>query len=241
MAVPSSTAHHRRATEQRSWGSAVGNLLVKTTAGLLTLIMSLALVLFLSAGSLRFWQAWLYLVVFALCVILITAYLAAYDRALLARRVRGGPAAERERRQQVISGLANVFFLGLFVVAGLDARFRWSAVPPAVSVAADLFVIAGFAIVFLTFRANSYTSAVIEVAEEQQLIDRGPYGVVRHPMYAGAVLLLLATPVALGSWLGIPCTLPLILAIIARLVEEERYLRANLRGYEAYRERVRYR
>jgi len=216
-------------------------LLVKATVGLLALIGSLALVLFLSAGSPQFWQAWLYLAVFALCVLLITAYLAAYDRALLARRVAAGPAAERERRQQVISGLANVFFLGLFVVAGLDARFGWSAVPPAASVAADLLVVAGFGIVFLTFRANSYASAVIEVAETQTLVDRGPYGVMRHPMYAGALLLLLATPVALGSWVGVSCTLPLILAIVARLLDEERYLRANLRGYEAYCARVPYR
>ena len=216
-------------------------LLLRAAVGVCTLIVTLALALFLSAGSLRFWQAWLYLAVFALCVILITAYLAAFDRALLARRVAAGPTAERELRQQVISGLANVCVLALFVVAGLDARFGWSAMPPAVSVAAAPFVIAGFGIVFLTFRANSYTSAVIEVADGQPLVDRGPYGLVRHPMYAGAVLLLLATPVALGSWVAISCALPLILVIVVRLTEEERYLRVHLSGYEAYRARVPYR
>ena len=216
-------------------------LTLRATVGLCTLLASLALVLLVSAGSLRFWRAWAYLSVFALCVVLITAYLAAHDRALLARRVAAGPAAERERRQRVISAVAGVFFLALFAVAGLDARFGWSAVPPAVSVGAELFVVAGFGIVFLTFRANSYTSATIEVTAGQPLIDHGPYALVRHPMYAGAVVLLLATPLALGSWIAIACALALVVAIVARLVAEERYLRARLPGYEAYRARVPYR
>lgn len=216
----------------------VGNLLVKATVGCITLIASLALVLFIAAGSLRFWRAWLYLAVFALSVLVITTYLVAYDRALLARRVAAGPTAERERGQRVISGIANVLFLGLFVTAGLDARFGWSRVRPAPSIIAELFVLAGFGIVFLTFRANSYTSAVIEVAAEQPLVDRGPYALVRHPMYAGVVLLLLATPVALGSWPAVPCALALVLTVVVRLLREERYLRVHLEGYEAYRARV---
>lgn len=99
----------------------------------------------------------------------------------------------------------------------------------------------GFAVVFLTFRANSFTSATVRVAEGQPLVDRGPYAVVRHPMYAGALLMLAVTPVALGSWWAELAVVPLVAAIAARLLDEERYLGAHLAGYEDYRRRVRYR
>ncbi|HEU4630640.1 MAG TPA: isoprenylcysteine carboxylmethyltransferase family protein [Gemmatimonadaceae bacterium] len=216
-------------------------LLLRAAAGLGALLASLALVLFLAAGSPRFWQAWLYLAVFALCAALITVDLVVRDPALLARRVSAGPTAERERSQQVISAVAGALFLALHVVAGLDARFGWSAVPVAASLVAGLVMAAGFGVVLLTFRANSYTSATVQVAAGQALVDRGPYGIVRHPMYAGALLLVIATPVALGSWVALACVVPFALAIAARLLDEERYLRAHLRGYEAYRTRVPYR
>jgi protein-S-isoprenylcysteine O-methyltransferase Ste14 len=219
----------------------MNNLFVRTFLGFAFLMLVLALALFLPAGSLRFWQAWVYLADFAGCTILITAYLMRYDQNLLARRVRGGPAAETQKSQQVIQSLASVFFIALFIVPGLDFRFHWSNVPPAVSWIADGFVVLGFYIVFLVFRENSYTSATIEVSGEQKVISSGPYAVVRHPMYAGAFLLLLATPLALGSWVSIPLPIPIILVIIVRLLDEEKFLFANLSGYEAYRQKVRYR
>ena len=217
------------------------NLLVKTFLGFAFLMLVLALALFLPAGSLRFWQAWVYLADFAGCTILITAYLMRNDRELLARRVRGGPTAETQKSQQVIQGLASLFFIALYIVPGLDYRFHWSYVAPVVSWVADAFVALGFYIVFLVFRENSYTSATIEVSGEQQVISSGPYAVVRHPMYAGAFLLLLATPLALGSWVSIPLPIPVILVIIVRLLDEEKFLSANLSGYEVYRQKVRYR
>jgi protein-S-isoprenylcysteine O-methyltransferase Ste14 len=217
------------------------NLYVSTFFGFAFLMLVLALALFLPAGSLSFWQAWVYLADFAGCTILITAYLMRNDQDLLARRVRGGPTAETQRSQQIIQSLASLFFIALFIIPGLDFRFRWSNVPPAVSWVADGFVALGFYIVFLVFRENSYTSATIEVSGEQRVISSGPYAVVRHPMYAGAFLLLLATPLALGSWVSIPLPIPVILVIIVRLLDEEKFLSANLSGYEAYRQKVRYR
>lgn len=216
-------------------------LMKKAIGGFLFLMLALALALLLSAGSWRFWQAWGYLAVTAMCTILITAYLAKYDPILLASRVKGGPTAERQRSQQIIQGLAGIFYFGLFVVAGLDFRFHWSAVPPLLSVLADGFIVVGNFIVYRVFKENSYTSATIEVAEEQTVITTGPYRVVRHPMYAGAVVMLLVTPPALGSWVALACVAPLILAIIVRLLNEERFLVANLAGYAAYRQQVRYR
>jgi protein-S-isoprenylcysteine O-methyltransferase Ste14 len=219
----------------------MSNLFLKTFLGFAFLMLVLALALFLPAGSLLFWQAWVYLADFAGCTILITIYLMRNDRELLARRVRGGPTAETQKSQQVIQGLASLFFIALYIVPGLDYRFHWSHVSPIISWVADAVVALGFYIVFLVFKENSYTSATIEVSGEQEVISSGPYAVVRHPMYAGAFLLLLATPLALGSWVSIPLPIPVILVIIARLLDEEKFLSANLSGYEAYRQKVPYR
>ncbi len=219
----------------------MGNLILKSILGLAFLMLIMAGALFVPAGSLSFWQAWVYLAVFMLCSLFITVYLIKYDEKLLARRIKAGPVAERQQRQQLIQSLASLFFIGLFIVAGLDHRFHWSEVPPAVSVISDLFVALGFLVVFLVFRENSYTSAIIEVSNEQKVIASGPYSMVRHPMYAGASLLLIFSPLALGSWVALPFVLPLLLVIVTRLLEEEKYLLANLRGYEAYRQSVRYR
>jgi protein-S-isoprenylcysteine O-methyltransferase Ste14 len=114
-------------------------------------------------------------------------------------------------------------------------------VPPVVSWISDGVVVLGFFIVFLVFRENRYTSAVIEVTNEQKVITTGPYSVVRHPMYAGAILLLLFTPLALGSWIAIPFPFPLFLVVAFRSLEEEKFLLVNLSGYAAYCQKVRYR
>lgn len=216
-------------------------LLVQAFAGLAFLLFVLALAIFLPAGSLAYWPAWVYLAVFGGSTVLITAYLMRRDRALLERRVRGGPVAEARRSQQVIQSLASLFFVAIYIVSGLDHRFGWSNVPVWLSLAADVLAALGFYIVFLVFRENTYTSATIEVAGGQKVISTGPYGVVRHPMYAGAFLLMLFTPLALGSWAALPLPLPLMAVIILRLLDEEKVLSADLPGYEEYRQKVRYR
>ena len=141
----------------------------------------------------------------------------------------------------MIQGLASLFFIGLYVVSGLDRRFGWSHVAPAASLVSDALVALGLFIVFLVFRENTYTSAIIEVSSEQRVVSSGPYSLVRHPMYSGAMLLLIFTPLALGSWIGAPFAIPVIAVVIARLLSEERFLRSRLSGYEEYRRRVRYR
>jgi protein-S-isoprenylcysteine O-methyltransferase Ste14 len=217
------------------------NLFIRSLAGLLFLVGILALALFWSAGTFNFWQAWLYLAVFAACIILITGYLIAYDRRLLQSRLNVGPAAETQRSQQIIQGFASLFFLGLYIVPGFDRRFGWSHIPPLISLLSDAMVVLSLFIVFLVFRANTYTSAIVEVAGGQKVVTTGPYSVVRHPIYSGAMVLLLFTPVALGSWVGVPFAVPLILVIAARLLSEEKFLQTNLDGYEGYRRTVRYR
>lgn len=217
------------------------NLTLKSILGLAFLVLVLALALFLPAGSLNFWQAWLFLAVWTVCVSLITAYLVKNDPRLLASRVQVGPTAETQRSQQFIQSLASLFFIGIFIIPGLDFRYGWSHVPAALSLVADAFVALGFFIVFRVFRENTYTSAVIEVADQQKVISTGPYRLVRHPMYAGAILLLVFSPLALGSWVALPFPIPLILTVAVRAREEEKFLAANLPGYAEYRQKVPYR
>jgi len=218
----------------------MNNLIVRTVLGFAFLMLVLALALFLSAGSLSFWQAWVYLSVFAGCTILITAYLIKNDRELLEGRVQAGPVAETQRSQQIIQSLASLFFIGLFIVPGLDFRFGWSNVAPVVCLSSDGLVALGFYFVYLVFRENSFTRATIDVSVGQKVVSTGPYAVVRHPMYAGAMFLIIFTPLALGSWVALPFSIPLILVIVARLLDEERFLKANLSGYEEYCQKVRY-
>ena len=217
------------------------SLLARSLAGLAFLLIVLGVVMFGSAGTLHFWRAWLYLAVFGGASALVTGYLYRHDRRLLDSRTRAGPVAETQRSQQWIQSLASLCFIGLFVVAGLEVRRGTPALPWVFSVLAEGFVALGFWIVFRVFRENSFASAVIEVRSEQRVVTTGPYALVRHPMYTGASLLLLATPPALGSWRPLPFALALVLVIALRAVSEEKTLRDRLPGYEAYLAAVRFR
>ena len=217
------------------------NLVAQTVLGLVGLTLFMALALFGPAGTLGYWQAWLYLLVFGTATLVITMDLWRRDPALLARRVKGGPIAETRKSQQRIQAFSSVAFLALLVVPSLDHRFAWSRVPLSIILAGDLLVALGFCIVLLVFRVNTFTASTVEVAKEQTVVAAGPYALVRHPMYAGALLILLATPLALGSWWGL-LAFPLMLASIAgRLLDEERLLCGSLPGYAEYAARVRYR
>ena len=212
-------------------------VIVRAILGLAFLLAVLAAATFIPAGTLAYWQAWVFLAVFGTAVIAITIDLARRDPALLARRVHAGPIAEKTRKQQVIQGVASLAFMATFVIAGLDRH----TVPAAVAVLGDTGVALGLWIVFRVFRANTFTSAIIDVEREQTLVTTGPYAHVRHPMYAGALLMMLATPLALGSWWALLAVLVLGAVIVARLLDEERLLATKLPGYGPYRERVRYR
>jgi protein-S-isoprenylcysteine O-methyltransferase Ste14 len=213
----------------------------RALTGLTQFVLIIGALLFGSAWSLRYWQAWLFLAVFGASVTAITVYLLRNDTALLERRLRAGASAEKEKSQKIIQAVANIFFLSLIIVPGLDHRFSWSHLPVWLSVAGDGLVVIGLSIVFLVFRENTYTSGVIEVAPDQRVISTGPYRIVRHPMYAGAFVMIFGVPLALGSTWGLLCCLPLMAAIVMRLKDEERYLVRHLAGYAEYLERTRYR
>ncbi len=219
----------------------VSNLAKQTVFGFVLLAVILGIALFGAAGRLDYWQAWVYLVVFMGSSALITVYLWRESPQLLARRVNAGPTAEKQRSQQVIQLVASIAFLGCLVVPGLDHRVGWSNVPTYVVVLGDILAGVGFLIVFLVFKQNAFTAATIEVAADQKVISSGPYAIVRHPMYAGALVLLFGTALALGSWWGLVPFVVMTLTIAARLLDEEGFLTKNLAGYGDYCQRVRYR
>ncbi len=200
-----------------------------------------ALLLFVPAGTPRYWQAWAYLAVFFGASGVITRYLVNNDPALLRRRLRGGPTAEKETSQKIIMSFTSVFYVALLVVSALDHRFGWSSPPAFLTIAADVLIMLGLYIVFLVYRENSFASATIEVAADQRVISTGPYAVVRHPMYAGGFLYLLATPLALGSWWGLLAVAALAPFFAWRLFDEERVLTEKLPGYADYCSKLRWR
>lgn len=212
--------------------------MTRAIAGLAFLLGVLAAALFVPPWTLDFWQAWLFLGVFAALTIAITIDLARRDPALLARRTKAGPTAEPTRTQQLIQSLASLAFIAIFVSAGLDRRWGWSHVPVAVVIAGAALVAIGLGLVGWVFRANTYASAVIDVEQGQQLVTTGPYAIVRHPMYSGASVMLAGTPLALGTWFAVGPVAVLIAVIVWRLLDEERTLVADLPGYADYRAKV---
>jgi protein-S-isoprenylcysteine O-methyltransferase Ste14 len=216
-------------------------LLERAFAGFIFLFAVIAAVFFGSAGTLHDERAWSMLAVFFGCAGVITVWLWFKDKALLERRVKAGPGSEPDPMQNIVQALAGIVFLATFAVPGLDRRFGWSHVPSAISLAGDAMIAVGFLIVFLTFRENTFTAGTVEIAEGQHVIDSGPYAVVRHPMYAGALVMIAGIPLALGSWWGLVPAALLVPVIVWRLIREEALLAANLPGYGDYRDRVRYR
>ena len=217
------------------------SLYVRAWLSLAVLALIMGLLLFIAAGTVRYWQAWIYLLLFFGLSAVITLDLMRHDPALLERRMKGGPTAERRPLQRFIMLGVSLGFIGLLVVPALDFRFKWSAVPLAGVVIGDALFALGFGFIARVYRENTFTSATIEVADGQRVIATGPYAIVRHPMYASALLYLVGTPLALGSYWGLLAVAFMLPFLIWRLVDEERLLAQDLRGYTDYQKRVRYR
>jgi protein-S-isoprenylcysteine O-methyltransferase Ste14 len=213
----------------------------KALAGLSRWLVVLALLFFGSAWSVQFWEGWIYIAIMAAASIAIIAYLAHYDQALLERRLNAGPGAEKESSQQRIQAVTSMVGLALLLLPGFDHRWHWSQVPTALVALGNVCFALGFILIFLVFRENSYSSGTVEVAQDQRVVSTGPYALVRHPMYSGAILMFLATPLALGSWWALIPAVALSVMIVVRLLDEERFLAINLPGYAAYTSQVRYR
>ena len=216
-------------------------LYLKAIGGLAILFLVMASLLFLPARTFAYWQAWVLLAVYFSASIAISLYLITSDPALLARRMSGGPFAEKEPAQRVIMSITSLAFVGLLVLPAIGHRLRWSELSPGAALAGDVLVLLGWLGIFFVFRENSFSSATIELASDQRVISTGPYAWMRHPMYAAALVMLLGIPIALGSSWGVLIVVAMLPVLIWRLLDEERFLVRNLPGYAEYQRRVRYR
>ena len=201
----------------------------------------LGLLLFLPAGGLDFWQGWVFWALFAIATASSTAYFLRHDPRLIERRKRAGPLAEQRQSQKRIMVAAMAFSLALMVVPGLDHRWLWSNVSVPLVLLSDVAVALGYLIVFLTLKENSFAASTVTVEADQRVISTGLYAQIRHPMYTGGSAMILATPLALGSYWGLLPAAALVATIVVRLLDEERFLLTDLNGYDAYCARVRYR
>jgi protein-S-isoprenylcysteine O-methyltransferase Ste14 len=201
----------------------------------------MALMLFVPAWTVRFWEAWVFWLLFSVLSALVTAHFLKSDPGLVESRLKAGPSAEHEKSQKIIQTLTAILWCTLIIVPGIERHFHSSRIPVALVLFGDVLVAVGYYIIFLALRENRWAASIIEVQPGQRVISTGPYGIVRHPMYSGAVLMILATPLALGSLWAFVCAVLLCGMIAARLLDEERYLSRNLPGYDEYRRRIRYR
>ena len=211
------------------------------TSAILGLMLFAALV-FVPAGTLRYWQAWVFLAVFAVCTLGPSIHLAVHYPAALDRRMKVGPTAETRPAQRLIIVGAWLMFVLIVVVSVLDWRMGWSSVPVWAVIVGDVLVAAGLLSTQLVVVQNNYAGASIRIEEGQPLVSTGLYSVVRHPMYSAALVMTVGIPPALGSWWGllvVAATFPPV--FVARILDEERALTAELAGYPQYRARVRYR
>jgi protein-S-isoprenylcysteine O-methyltransferase Ste14 len=204
-------------------------------------VLVLAALAFIPAWTIRYWQAWVFIVVFVVSTNAVGIYVALTDPALVKRRRKAGPTKEQRPAQRVLALLLIVSCNALVVVSALDHRFGWSQLPPIVSVVGDLLFGLGVFILLLVFRANTYGGASVEVVEGQTVISTGPYAIVRHPMYVAAVVMAAGVPLALGSWWGLLAVVAVIAVLVGRILDEEALLCSDLAGYAEYTQQVRYR
>lgn len=216
-------------------------LLLRSIASLVFVHGLVAALLFGAARTVAWLDAWVFLVEFGVINTLVMGWLWRHDRALLRRRLVAGPLAERSHTQRLLQLLVNLGFVALFVVAGFDHRTLWSDVPLTQVLTGDALVAVGLGIVFAVFRENPFTAAIVDVVADQRVVVSGLYAYMRHPMYLGALVMLVGTALALGSYLALLPVAALALVIVLRLFDEERVLTERLDGYADYRRMVRYR
>jgi protein-S-isoprenylcysteine O-methyltransferase Ste14 len=216
-------------------------LIVQSIGTFLGGALLLGLLLFLPAGTFNYWQAWLFIVVFMITMSVFGIYFSVHDPDLVERRKQAGPGAEQSTLQKVVATLAFGSLLGLVAFCGLDRRFGWSHVPPFVAWGGDALVVLSFVMFYLVGKVNSFASSNIRVEDHQQVVSTGPYALVRHPMYVGALVMCIGTALGLGSWWALAFLAITIPVLIVRIIDEEKVLAKGLPGYADYEQRVRYR
>jgi protein-S-isoprenylcysteine O-methyltransferase Ste14 len=216
---------------------------MNTPVRVLGAILLFLLLLFVPAGSLNFWQGWVYLAIVMGSSLLIMLYLRCYDPELLRRRLE---EKEHVSEQKVFRRVAGPLWIIGLMLAGMDHRFGWSnafvaSVPTPVVAISDVLLLCACFLLFQVLRFNSFAASTVQVEAGQRVISSGPYGMVRHPMYSSFVLIYVLTPFALGSYIAVPVFLLLIPVLVYRLIQEEKFLAHELPGYPEYCTEVRYR
>lgn len=207
---------------------------LKVFLGVIATPVVFGLLLFLSAGAFDYWQGWVFLAVFSIATAIHSLDLFFHDPEVLQRRMRVGPTAEKRLAQRIIMMLVMISFFLVPIVAGLDHRYGWSNVPAAAVLFGDVLIALSYVLFYFVLKQNRFAAANIEVVEGQKVSSTGLYGVVRHPMYVGALLLMIGVPLALGSYWALLVSLLGFCGLLWRIVDEEKCLVEELAGYAEY-------
>lgn len=212
-------------------------LVMQATWKFLLGFIMLAALLFVPAGTLDYWNAWLLLAILYVPMLIVGAVLLVKNPELLRKRLK---ARENEVEQKRVIFLSGLMFVAGFAVAGLDYRFQWLVLPGWLVTAAAVVFVVGYLLFVEVMRENEYLSRTVEVQEDQTVVDSGLYGVIRHPMYAATILMFMAMPLVLGSFFSFLVFLLYPVITVMRIRNEEEVLEKNLKGYAEYKKRVKY-
>lgn len=213
-------------------------LLLQAAVKYLVGLLMVGALLFLPAGTIRFWNAWLFFTLLFIPILIMGIVMLCKAPELLQKRLNG---KEKEAKQKTVTKLSGLMFLLGFIAAGLDHRFGWTSVPIWLTAAAAVLLLLSYGMYAEVMRENAYLSRTVEVQEGQKVIDTGLYGMIRHPMYTATIFLFLSIPLVLGSWISFLIFLVYPVIIVRRIRNEEAVLEVGLPGYTEYKQRVRYR
>jgi len=222
----------------RNGKRSTGKLLLRVMKKTAVVMIILGAVIFLPAGSLRYWNGWLYIGSLLFLMIPAMIYMCRHNPQLIEKRLS---INEKEKEQKVFVKLSVLLCFASFAVPGLDYRFGWSHVPFWLVMVSLLIMISAYGMFFIVMQQNRYASRVIEIQDNHTLIDTGLYSVIRHPMYSSALLLYGVSPLVMGSYYALIPLSFLPPLVVYRLINEEKFLMKELPGYKEYMTRVKYR
>jgi protein-S-isoprenylcysteine O-methyltransferase Ste14 len=215
-------------------------ILIQGIAVLVIGVAVLELLLFLLAGTFDYWQAWVAIPVFMLSMSVYGIYFSIKDPEVMERRKQVA-SPDQSTLQKIVGAIAFTGLAAVFVVPGLDHRFGWSQVPPLVSWIGNALDVLSFVVYYFVLKQNRYGGASIQTYKGQQVTTTGPYALVRHPLYVGALIMVIGIVLALGSWWALALIAVMIPVLVIRILDEENMLKRDLPGYVEYEQKVRYR